>query len=340
MENKIKTLDCTLRDGGYINDWNFGYKKIKAIIQALNNSNIDFIELGFLSKNKTSKQQTLFKTLEEIEKIISDKLDYKKLCLMIKYRQFNPTTLPSAENAKIKNIRFIFKKKDIDDAIIHIKEIKKKGYNLFINLTYINEYTKKEIEKLKIINEINPKYISIVDTLGTLNEKQTMEIYEAFDKMLNEDIGICYHSHNNLQLSFSNAKYLIENFNNKRELIIDSSIFGMGRGAGNIQTEFLIKYLNENYSKNYQLMPILKTLNDIIMPIYNKTPWGYSIPYYLSAINQCHPDYAKFLFQNNIKDIEIIDLILKSIPKKQKTLFDSKLISNLLLQKVINNTKN
>ena len=116
---------------------------------------------------------------------------------------------------------------------------------------------------------------------------------------------------------------------NERDLIIDSTIFGMGRGAGNIHTEHLIQYLNDNYTKDYNLIPILKTIDEIINPIYKITPWGYSVPYYLAATNNCHPNYAKFLSDKKI-DVEQIDFLLKNIPEDKKLSYDTEYIKNIL----------
>ena len=101
----------------------------------------------------------------------------------------------------------------------------------------------------------------------------------------------------------------------------------MGRGAGNIQTEQLTKYFNDNYLKKYSILPILKLIDEIINPIYNKSPWGYSVPYYIAASNHCHPNYAKFLSNKNF-DVEKIDAILKEIPQSKKLNYDETFIKS------------
>ena len=114
-----------------------------------------------------------------------------------------------------------------------------------------------------------------------------------------------------------------------RELIIDSTIFGIGRGAGNLDTELITQYLNDNYNCDYELVPILKTVEEQINPIFVQTPWGYSVPYYLAATNCCHPNYAKYLIDKQIVPIEIVDKMLRIIPNSKKTIFDEELIEQI-----------
>ena len=138
-----------------------------------------------------------------------------------------------------------------------------------------------------------------------------------------------------MQLSFSNAQALIE-ANNKRELIIDTSVRGMGRGAGNLCTELMITYLNDNYNynynKQYNLIPILKIVDEQINKIFAQTPWGYNLPYYLAASMQVHPNYASFLTDKASISVESMNEILSSIPDNKKSNFDEKLIQGLYLK--------
>ena len=317
MEN-IKILDCTLRDGGYINEWNFKTQQIQSILNLLIKSNIDFIELGFLTKEKNKNQTALFDNFDDINKITSD-FSKEKLCLMVEFSKF-----PIDEIIKysiIKNIRVIFKKQNIKEALLYCEKLVQNDFKVFINPTYINEYSNNEIiDLINKINNINPYCLSIVDTLGMFNEKNIKKLYLSIDNNLNPNINIGFHAHDNLGLAFLNAQVLID-LTKKRNLIIDSSIFGMGRGAGNIQSELLAKYLNDNYKTNYDIISILKAIRNEIEPIYNKTPWGATMPFYLAAIHQCHPDYAKYLTKENLP-LDKIDFILKNIPKEKRTTFD------------------
>ena len=138
-----------------------------------------------------------------------------------------------------------------------------------------------------------------------MRKKDILRIFYLIDNNLFKDIKIGFHSHNNLQLSFSNAQELIT-LNSKREIIIDTSIFGMGRGAGNLCTELMLQYINENIENKYYMLPILETIDEFIMPIFKTHSWGYSVPYYIAAINDCHPSYATYL--TNMQTLFVKDI--------------------------------
>lgn len=327
----IKVLDCTLRDGGYINEWNFGCEKTKQILSLLNKSNIDYIETGFLTDEKTIASKTLFNSFEDIKKFLPLDINHNKLFGMITYGKFPIEKVPAAKDSVIKGIRLIFKKNQKDSAMIYCKKLKLKGYKLFINPTFIDQYTDNEIiDVIEDINNIQPYGVSIVDSMGVLKENDLLRLYYLITHNLNKDIALCFHSHNNLQLSFSNAQLLLK-ICKDRELIIDSTVFGMGRGAGNLCTELITQYINDNYNGRYDIIPILKIVDEHINPIFARTPWGYSVPYYLAATNSCHPNYATYLVNKQTVPVEYINELLKSIPNNKKSTYDETLIKQIYI---------
>ncbi len=334
--SNIKVLDCTLRDGGYINEWNFGLEKSRHILTLLNKSNIDYIETGFLTEEATSDSKTLFNSFDDIRKFVPFDIAKEKLFGMITFGKFPIEKVPDVDRAIIKGIRLIFKKNQKDKAMVYCKKLKAKGYKLFINPTFIDQFSDEEIiDVIKDINDIHPYGMSIVDSMGVLKESDLLRLYYLIDHNLDKDIALCFHSHNNLQLSFSNAQCLMKVCKD-RELIIDSTVFGMGRGAGNLCTELITQYINDNYNGNYDIIPILKIVDEQINPIFAKTPWGYSVPYYLAATNHCHPNYAKYLVDKQTVPVEFINNLLKSIPDNKKSIYDVNLIKQLYLDKFSN----
>ena len=321
----VKILDCTLRDGGYLIDWNFGEKKIQSIINNLNKSSIDYIECGFLKDVLYDKNKTFFSSIKDLNIFINDKQAYT---LMVNYGEYGIEKFEECENKNIK-IRVAFKKHNQKEALNYITQLKNKNWDVFANPMSTNTYTKNELENLiKEINSISPYGLSIVDTLGNMYEEDVIKIFEFINQMLDPSISLGFHSHNSMQLSFSNTKALLK-MNIKRPLIIDACLYGMGRGAGNLCTELIIKYLNDNHSKNYKILPALKSIDKDLKPIYQKTPWGYSTPYYIAAHYGCHPNYAGFLVQKKFSD-EKIDEILSKIPENIKTLYNEDYIKNLV----------
>lgn len=333
----IKILDCTLRDGGYVNNWEFGLKNSKTIVERLCQAKIDYLEVGFLQNAEYTSSKTIFNNIQEVNNVVPANCT-SNIVGMIVYGKFDINKIiPKTDDIKLNSIRVTFKKHEINTVFPYLEKIKDCGYKLFINPTNIESYSDKEIlDIIERVNKIQPYGFSIVDTNGVLKEKNIQRLFYLIDNNLDEKIKLGFHSHNNLQLSFSNAQCLIKNSQN-RELIIDSTVFGMGRGAGNLCTELITQYINDNYNENYDLIPILKIIDEQINPIFAQTPWGYSVPYYLAATNHCHPNYAKYLVDKQTVPVEVINDLLKTIPHNKKSNCDIDLIKQIYLDNFSNN---
>lgn len=327
----VSILDCTLRDGGYINNWSFSSKAVTEIIHGLFIADIDIIEVGFLDDKKGSDEGTLFDSVNTADKYISSSnINRTSNCVaMIMHGQFDCEKLPECKDTLLSGIRYCFKKNCINDALEHCKTIKQKGYDVYLQPAALSDYNDYEI--LDLVAEANKVDICafyIVDTFGVMRKNDVIRYFYLIDENLKDNVAIGYHSHNNLQLSFSNSQELIS-LNPKREIIIDSSVFGMGRGAGNLCTELITRYINENIADKYDIMPILEIMDEYIMPVYRQHPWGYSAPYYIAAINDCHPNYATFLMNKETLCIRDINSIIKSIPEESKHIYSEVLIGRM-----------
>ncbi|MCD7780603.1 MAG: aldolase catalytic domain-containing protein, partial [Candidatus Gastranaerophilales bacterium] len=295
--NKIKLLDCTLRDGGSLNNWDFGYENIVNIIQYLNDSNIEIIEIGFLQDNvKPTLNKTISNSTDVFDKMLC-KINNKKFkaAAMINLCKFNINLLKNKNETLIDEIRLMFKKQDLKQAIDTAVKIKEKGYSLSLNPVSVTSYNKAElITLIKTANMINPEIIYIVDTYGLMDGKETVEIFNIFNNELNQTIQIGYHSHNNLQLAFANSIEIITNSAN-RNIVADGSLLGMGKRAGNTNTELLASYINKKYNSHYNINKLNDIIEFAIIPLHKNFEWGYSMTHYIAAINRCHSDYVNYL---------------------------------------------
>lgn len=323
-----RVLDCTLRDGGYVNSWKFGLKNTKAIIQSLIESNVDFIECGFVTdKEEHITGVTKFNSIEEVNKLLPKKSN-KDFAVMINYDSYDIKNLPNYVGYGVNCIRVAFHKKDMNEALEFCKGIKQKGYNVFVQAMVTLNYSDLEFAYLiKRCNEFKPYAVYVVDSFGVMNRKELLHYYQMLERDLDNDIYPGFHAHNNMNLAFSNAITLLENAN--RNFIIDSSIHGMGRGAGNLNTEILIEYLNDNYLGDYKLKPILEANDLVLERIYSSTPWGYSLPNYLSAKHNCHPNYAKFLNEKQNLTVDDMNAIFDMLQVDKKVEFDPDYIDSL-----------
>ncbi len=327
--SKIKILDCTLRDGGYVNNWKFGRKIISKIAENISMSSVELIECGFLSQKKeNSSEKSIFCTISEAEQYF-ERVKQNNLLLMINCGEYCVDEIEPYFGGKIKSLRIAFHKHQLIEAQIMCLELQNKGYTVFFQPMVTMRYTDEELLKLiKWANENKPEAFYIVDSFGTMRKKDILRMFYLIDNNLCKDIKIGFHSHNNLQLSFSNAQELIA-LHSEREIIIDTSVFGMGRGAGNLCTELMLQYINENIENRYNILPILETMDEHIMPIFKRHSWGYSVPYYIAAVNDCHPNYATYLASMQTLFVKDINYIMKKIQPEKRYLFDQNYIDQL-----------
>ena len=330
--NKISILDCTLRDGGYVNDFDFSKGTIQTIISKLGKAHMDIIECGFLRDIIYDENKSLYSDVEQITPLIKTKKKHSMYVAMIVTGTISASQIAPRTKDSIDGIRITFHKKEIDEAFTLGYALMDKGYEIFMQPVGTTTYTDIEILSLvERINEMKPYAFYLVDTLGKLYAKQLLKLFYLVDDNLDEDITIGYHSHNNLQLSFSNAQALIQSCG-KRNLIIDASILGMGRGAGNLCSEIIAQYINENIEYRYHTELLIELIDEYINPISYLHPWGYSAGYFLAATNNCHPNYIGFLLNKQTLNMKRIYQVLKEIPEEERALYNEKLIDSLYLK--------
>ena len=331
--NKVHILDCTLRDGGYCNEWCFGFDNAKKIIDGLVEANIDVIECGFLT-NKTQYKPgvTKFTSIDQIASYIPKDREGKKFVVMINYGEYDIDDLPMYDGSSVDGIRVAFHKRDRHEAINICKRIKAKGYLVFIQAMVSLAYSDDEfLDTIQMVNEFKPYAFYIVDSFGMMKGKDLTRLFYMVEHNLDEKVWIGFHSHNNMQLAYSNAQSLTMVQTN-RNLIIDSSVYGMGRGAGNLNTELFVEFLNENAGKEYKLKPLLVLIDQILDEFHCRNYWGYSLPNYISAAHNAHPNYAGYLDDKKTLTIEDMNEIFEMLDEEKKIAFDKNYIENLYLK--------
>ena len=218
------------------------------------------------------------------------------------------------------------------DALKLCEEIKAKGYLVFVQAMVCMAYSDEEfLEMIRVVNTLKPYAFYIVDSFGMMKGKDLTRLFYMVEHNLNDSIWIGFHSHNNMQLAYSNAQSLTM-MQTERNLIIDSSIYGMGRGAGNLNTELFVEYLNENAGKNYRLKPLFILIDQIINEFYIRNYWGYSLPNYISAAHNAHPNYAGYLDDKKTLTFEDMDAIFKMLDDKKKFTYDKIYIEEIYLK--------
>lgn len=321
----VYLLDCTLRDGGYVNDWQFGEDAIKGTAQKIAKTGIEFFEIGFLKEEDFSKDRAIFPTVESVKPFLGEKSSKMKYVGMIDCG--NPVPLEKIcirDGTSLDGIRVIFKKDKRDFAYNYCDALQQKGYDVFVQFVATDLYSDVEfVETIQRFNALKPFAMSIVDTFGTIKRKAFLRMVYLADNNMASGIVLGYHAHNNLQQAFGNAQTLVE-LNLKRDVCIDACVFGMGRGAGNLNLELFADYMNENYDTHYKIEPMLEIMDDYLQESYNKRFWGYCLPYYLSASNGCHPNYAIYYAEKQSLREKNFNELLKSIPQEKKHTYNVK----------------
>ena len=333
--SKVKILDCTLRDGGYVNEWNFGKQTIKGITENLANAGVDIIEMGFLTDKSHSEDDSLFTTTSEMKKVTAHKGNSMVAGMIaLGEKETDAEKLDPASKTGVDIIRITFHNDiaEIAKAISFAHTLMGKGYRVCMQPVGTTTYTDEELVYLiKKMNELKPYAFYLVDTLGTLYKDKLMHFVKLIDSNLDKGIKLGFHSHNNLQMSYSNAQLIVEH-DSDREFILDSSLYGMGRGAGNLNTELIARFINEYEGKNrYNLVPVLDSIDNHIYPLSLRYSWGYNAHYYMSAIHNCHPNYAAYLMNMQTLTMNEVNLILQNLPQESRAVFNKALIEKLYI---------
>ena len=335
MKN-LKVLDVTLRDGGCVNDFNFGQTYMEKILAAQEASGVDVIEMGYIDENKGS---TSGRTQYANERVIPECiLKHKKpgvtYVAMMDYGKFDVDKIqPKTENG-IDGIRMAFHKKNMRDVIPLGRKLIEKGYKFYIQPMITLRYSDAEL--LELINLVNTELpdaagFYIVDTFGEMRPNDMSRVLNLVDHNLIPSMTLGFHSHNNLQLSYSNAMAMLQ-FPTNRNIMLDCSIMGMGKGAGNLNTELLLEHLNLFYGKNYKIAPLLEVIDKVINQLHDEFYWGYAPEYYLSSANHCTPSYASHFYNKHMLPIDQVGELLGMIAEEKKISFDKNYAEELYRQ--------
>lgn len=329
FKKKLSVIDCTLRDGGYYNNWKFNLRDTQKYINNCFKSRINYVELGFLYPLKKPKlgpnaycRETYLKKLKIPKKL--------NLCFMINASDFYKNEL-SIKNElseymlnKFSLVRIAVNFKEIKIAKKLAKILKSKKLKIALNLMQSHEKNSFKIKK--VINEIKSwKLIDCVyfaDSIGSMDPEYVKYFCKILKKYWSKDYG--FHAHNNKSYALINALSAI----NSGAKFIDSTVLGMGRGAGNVCTENLLEELKKlNY--NYDPKPIAKNLN-YFENLKKKYNWGPNIFYHYAANNNIHPTYVqKILMSKKFRSDHILNLLYKLKLKDKKT-FKSDILKKLI----------
>ncbi|MCM1174208.1 MAG: aldolase catalytic domain-containing protein [Blautia sp.] len=313
----VQLLDCTLRDGGRIIDCKFDDTVIMHMVKDLTLANIDIVEMGFLRDDRIVEYKgnsTFFTEISQITPFLPRDCKNTIYTAFIDYDMYDFSKLDKRSNDSITGIRVGFTKKQFIEEKERIEQVlyqvKEKGYTLFVQGVNSLAYTDRELlDLIDMMNEVGPYSFGIVDTYGAMYLDDIVHFYHLIDYNLDSNICVDIHSHNNFQSSFAFAQEVIRLANGKRKIILDATLNGMGKCAGNLNTELIADYLVRKRNGDYDIDRILDAIDTYLVPIKNDYEWGYSIPAFMAGIYKSHPNNVIYLtkkYRLNSRDIKYI----------------------------------
>lgn len=277
----MKILDCTLRDGGYYTNWDFDWKDVKIYFESLNHLPIDYIEFGYRSKQLNGYLGEYFYSPQYLlEKIKS--ISNKKLVIILNEKDINYWEVEEVLapcKGIVSMVRIAIDPNNFSRALKLASSVKSMGFEVGFNVMYMSKW-KENKEFLQLIKEVDGvcDYFYMVDSYGGVYPEDVKNIFQLVKSKTNVPVG--FHGHNNLELALINTLTAID----QGVEIVDCTITGMGRGAGNLKTELLLTVLSSQGKINFPFNDLSKTV-DTFTKLQDNYQWGTNLPYMVSGAN-------------------------------------------------------
>ena len=300
FREKIKVLDCTIRDGGLMNKHDFEPRFVREVYKAISEAGVDYMEIGYKNSRRlfSTKEFGKWKFCddEDIRKVIEGIPSKTKISVMVDVDRVDVEDVLEKKDSPVDMIRVATYVKDVDKAISLVNHFDKKGYETTVNIMAISRALDNELTEClqQLEKECKAQIIYIVDSFGSLYQETTEFLVKKAKNILRtKEVGM--HAHNNQQLAFGNTiEAIIHDAN-----YVDGSIFGLGRAAGNCPTELILGFLK---NPKYDIRPILDVISKEFIPLQKKIEWGYFIPYAITGILDEHPRTAIALRESDKKE--------------------------------------
>ncbi|MFH0827946.1 MAG: aldolase catalytic domain-containing protein [Candidatus Omnitrophota bacterium] len=300
FREKIKVLDCTIRDGGLINNHDFDIEFVRAVYMALSAAGVDYMEIGYKNSRKLFSPQEYgkwkFCNDEDIRKVIEGIESKTKISVMVDVDRVDIDDVACRKDSPVHMVRVASYVKDIDKAIYLVNHFADKGYETTVNIMAISRALDNELTEClqQLEGECKANVVYIVDSFGALYQETTEFLVKKAKSILKtKEVGI--HAHNNQQLAFGNTiEAVIHNAN-----YIDATVYGLGRAAGNCPLELVLGFLK---NPKFDIRPVLDLISERFILLREKMEWGYIIPYAITGILDEHPRAAIALRNSDKKE--------------------------------------
>ena len=288
----LKVLDCTIRDGGLINDHAFEDGFVKAVYEACVAAGVDYMEIGYKASKKIFARDKFgawkFCDEDDLRRIVGENPTPLKLAAMVDAGKSDWRTdiLPKKDSV-LDLVRVAFYANQVPEAVDMIKDAFDKGYEVSANLMAVSTVKEQEVDQvLEVLAETPASVLVVVDSYGAMYAEQVeilVKKYLDFGKATGKEVGM--HAHNNQQLAFANTIEAIIHGANR----VDASMAGLGRGAGNCPMELLIGFLR---NPKFKIRAIYQVLQEQLLPLSRKVEWGPYVQYNITGQMNEHPRSA------------------------------------------------
>lgn len=334
MNTEISLLDCTLRDGAYITDAKFGEPAIRGILSKMLDAGVEIIECGWLKNSPYRQGTTYYHVPRDLEQYLSRKGKDRTYVVMIDWDRYDLSCLPPYDGKSVDAIRVVFPRGRHNEAIEVGRQIREKGYQVYFQAANTLGYSDEELAELaNAMNAAEPVSLSVVDTFGAMYPENLERIVRILHGRLKPSIKLGFHSHNNQQLSFALTIDFIQLLKDSgRSIVVDASLCGMGRGAGNATTELVASYLNKKCQCHYDMDAVMDAI-DIYMEYFKENyQWGYSTPNFIAGLYGCHVNNIAYLLKNHRTNARDMRNIIASLQPEDRTKYDYDLLERVYLQ--------
>ncbi len=315
FKENVKVMDCTVRDGGLMNKWQFSDKFVKSVYDSCVEAGIDYMEIGYLSSESAFDRKEVgpwkFCEQKDLKRVVGNNETQTKLSAMADIGRIDFDDIPMAADSVLDMVRVACYAHQVDKAVKLAHHCMDKGYEVTINLMAVSKVNERDLqEALDDIAKSRVPIFYLVDSFGSFYHENIVHLMKKYKEALpGKEIGI--HAHNNMQLAMANTITSVM----EGATYLDATLLGMGRGAGNCPIEILIAFLK---NPKYRLLPLLRAIQEEVLPMQQNIDWGYHVPYLITGAMNEHPrsamawmdseeknDFVKFM--KKMHDYELLE---------------------------------
>ncbi|MCI2255614.1 aldolase catalytic domain-containing protein [Domibacillus sp. PGB-M46] len=288
MNDHSKILDCTIRDGGLVNNWDFSVEFVQDLYDSLSAAGVEYMEIGYKNSAKllNVSEPNPWRFLDDnfLKEVIPEK-KFTKLSALVDIGRVDPNDILPRDQSVLDMIRVACYIREVNKGLELVQIFHDLGYETSLNIMALSSAPEHQLfEAFEMVKESPVDVVYIVDSFGSLEPADIEHQVKKFQSMIpNKQLGV--HTHNNMQLAFANTLTAFQN----GVTFLDSSVYGMGRAAGNCNTELLVSHIPK---PSYELKPILHVIEKHMLDMRQNWEWGYIIPYMISGVLNEHPRVA------------------------------------------------